>query len=137
MDTQLNCMLVLQPCLSAEQRAAFLLAVYSWLGHGYDSCFELAGASQQVCTEVIYSVINGKGEIDFSLTVRASHETLGAADIANDPLDVNAEAFNFVMLVATDADSNKNGALVYTGVEGEDKPKALMAEAKNQLWYDR
>lgn len=130
MNTHVNRMLVLRPRLSAEQRAAFLVEVYSYLGDGYDFRFDFADASQQVCTEVIYRAINGKGEIDFSLTMRAGHETLSADDIANYHLDVNTDAFDFVLLVATDPDNKKDAALVYTGAEGEEKLKALMAETK-------
>jgi hypothetical protein len=129
MDTHVNRMLVLRPKLSAAERAAFLVEVYSYLGDGYDFRFDFANASQQVCTEVIYRAINGKGEIDFELTVRAGHETLSADDIANYHLESAADAFDFVLLVETDPDSKDKGALVYTGAEGEAKLKTLMAEA--------
>lgn len=96
----------------------------------------ISDAFQQVCTELVYRAINGKGEIGFSLAMRAAHETLSVDDIPNYHLDATADAFDFVILVATDVDSKKNAALVYTGVEGEDKLKALMAAAKKQPWYD-
>lgn len=128
MDTHINRMLVLRPKLSDAERADFLVEVYSYLGDGYDFRFDFADASQQVCTEVIYRAINGKGSIDFTLTVRAGHETLSADDIANYHLD--SEAFDFVLLVDTNPDSKNNEALLFVGPEGESRIEALMKETK-------
>ena len=128
MDTHINRMLVLRPRLSEAERAAFLVEVYSYLGDGYDFRFDFADASQQVCTEVIYRAINGKGLINFSLTERAGHETLSADDIANYHLD--SEAFDFVLLAETNPDSKNNEALVFVGPEGENRIEALMNATK-------
>jgi len=128
MDTHINRMLVLRPKLSDAERADFLVEVYSYLGDGYDFRFDFADASQQVCTEVIYRAINGKGSINFTLTVRAGHETLSADDIANYHLD--SEAFDFVLLVDTNPDSKNNEALLFVGPEGESRIEALMKETK-------
>ena len=124
MDTHVNRMLVLRPHLSGRERAAFLVEVFSYLGDGYDFRFDFADASMQVCTEVIYRAINGKGAIDFKLTERAGHETLSADDIANYHLD--SEAFDFVLFVEKNPDSKTNEALVLVGSEGERRLKALM-----------
>ena len=128
MDTHVNRMLVLRPRLSEAERAAFLVEVYSYLGDGYDFRFDFADASQQVCTEVIYRALNGKGSIDFALTERAGHETLSADDIANYHLD--SDAFDFVLLVETDPDSKNNEALVFVGPEDERRFEALMRSTK-------
>ena len=119
---------MLRPRLSEAERAAFLVEVYSYLGDGYDFRFDFADASQQVCTEVIYRAINGKGLINFSLTERAGHETLSADDIANYHLD--SEAFDFVLLAETNPDSKNNEALVFVGPEGENRIEALMNATK-------
>ncbi len=128
LDTHVNRMLVLRPRLSETERAAFVVEVYSYLGDGYDFRFDFADASQQVCTEVIYRALNGKGSIDFALTARAGHETLSADDIANYHLD--SEAFDFVLLVETKPDSKNNEALVFVGPEGEKRIEVLMNAAK-------
>lgn len=78
----------------------------------------------QVCTEVIYRAINGKGSIDFVLTERGGHEILSADDIAN--YHLGSEAFDFVLFVETDPDSKNNEALLLDGTEGELRFKALM-----------
>ena len=128
MDTHVNRMLVLRPRLSKAERAAFLLEVYSYLGDGYDFRFDFADASQQVCTEVIYRAINGKGGINFTLTERAGHETLSADDIAN--YHLSSKAFDFVLLVETKPDSKNNEALIFVGTEGESRIKQLMNTTK-------
>mgnify|MGYP001822276841 CR=1 FL=1 len=124
MDTHINRMLVLRPRLSDADRAAFLVEVFSYLGDGYDFRFDFADASMQVCTEVIYRAINGKGSINFMLTKRGGHETLSADDIAN--YHLNSEAFDFVLFVETDPDSKSDEALLHVGAEGELRFKALM-----------
>jgi len=128
MDTHINRMLVLRPRLSDAERAKFLVEVYSYLGDGYDFRFDFADASNQVCTEVIYRAINGKGSIYFKLTERAGHETLSADDIVNYHLD--STAFDFVLLVETNSDSKHNEALVFVGPEGENRVEALMKAVK-------
>ncbi len=124
MDTHINRMLVLRPRLSDAERAEFIMEIYSYLGYGYDFHFDFADASQQVCTEVIYRAIDGKGSIKFALTERAGHETLSADDIAN--YHLNSDAFNFVLLVESTADKDNNDALVFFGPEGGMRLEKLM-----------
>ena len=128
MDTHINRMLVLRPRLSRAERAEFIMEVYSYLGDGYDFRFDFADASQQVCTEVIYRAIDGKGSIKFELTERAGHETLSADDVAN--YHLNSEAFDLVLLVESTADKDKNGALVIVGAEGGRRLEKLMNATK-------
>lgn len=128
LDTHINRMLVLRPRLSDAERAGFLVEVFSYLGDGYDFRFDFADASKQVCTEVIYRAINGKGSINFSLTERAGHETLSADDVAN--YHLNSKAFDFVLLADTDPDSKNDEARVFSGSEGESRIKALMNATK-------
>jgi len=127
MDTHINRMLVLRPRLSKEEKAAFLVEVYSYLGDSYDFRFDFADASRQVCTEVIYRGINGKGSIDFELTERAGHETLSADDIANYHLKSDSQAFDFVLLVEADPKGKKHEAIIYRGQDGERQLESLMA----------
>ena len=128
MDTHINRMLVLRPKLSDKERAVALLEVYSYLGNAYDFRFDFADASKQVCTEVIYRAIDGKGEIEFPLVVRAGHETLSADDIAN--YHLSTSAFEFVLLVESTPDSKDNGAIIYVGAEGEKQLQSLMNSVK-------
>ena len=84
----------------------------------------------QVCTELIYRGINGKGLINFELTMRAGHETLSADDIANYYLNESEAAFDFVLLVEPESNSKQHDAVVYTGTEGEARLIALMAQVQ-------
>ena len=132
MDTHINRMLVLRLRLSDEERARFLLGVFSYLGDGYDFRFDFVDASRQVCTEVIYRAINGKAAIDFTLTVRAGHETLSADDIANYHFASNPRAFDFVLYTEEDPQADDHEALILLGSAGERRLKALMTEANSQ-----
>lgn len=128
MDTHINRMLVLRPKLSTEERAIALLEVYSYLGYDYDFRFDFSDASKQVCTEVIYRAIDGKGDIEFPLIVRAGHETLSADDIANYHLQTSA--FDFVFLAEPTPDSKDHGATIFVGSDGEKQLQALMDSVK-------
>ena len=68
MDTHINRLLVLRPILTEEERTEFLAGVFSYLGDEYDFYFDFADSSRQVCTEVHYRTLNGKGGINFTLT---------------------------------------------------------------------
>ena len=130
MDTHVDRMLVLRPRISEEERAQFIVEVYSYLGDGYDFLFDFTDSSMQVCTELIYRGINGKGLINFELTMRAGHETLSADDIANYYLNGQAGTFDFILLVEPEPNSKKHPAAVYTGTEGEARLVALMEQVQ-------
>ncbi len=83
MDTHINRLLVLRPILNDAERIEFLAGVFSYLGDEYDFYFDFADASRQVCTEVHYRTLDGKGGITFTLTERGGHETLSADDIVH------------------------------------------------------
>jgi hypothetical protein len=85
MDNHINRLLVLRPILTEEERTEFLTGVFSYLGDEYDFYFDFADSSRQVCTEVHYRTLNGKGGINFTLTDRGGHETLSTNEL---PLDL-------------------------------------------------
>lgn len=130
MDTHIDRMLVLRPRITDEERAQFIVEVYSYLGDKYDFLFDFTDSSMQVCTELIYRGISGKGAINFELTMRAGHETLSADDIANYYLNEREAAFDFVLLVEPESNSKQHDAVVYTGTEGEARLMALMAQVQ-------
>lgn len=132
MDTHINRMLVLRPRLDEKERATFLVEVFGWLGDRYDFRFDFADASMQVCTEVIYRALNGKGRIDFPLTVRAGHETLSADDVALYYLDTNPDAFEFVLLVETDSKDKSHAAELSTGSAGQEELRRLMTDVGSE-----
>ena len=128
MDTHINRMLVLRPQLTAAERTDFLIEVFSYLGEKYDFRFDFADSTSQVCTEVIYRGIQGKGGITFDLTVRAGHETLSADDIALYYLNKHPGAFQFVLYAEEDPNGKDHAALILTGTDGIQRLKELMTD---------
>ena len=126
MDTHINRLLVLRPQLTAAERTDFLIEVFSYLGEEYDFRFDFADSTRQVCTEVIYRGIQGKGGIVFDLTVRAGHETLSADDIVLYYLNKHPKAFQFVLYAEEDPNGKEHEALILTGTGGVQRLKELM-----------
>jgi hypothetical protein len=127
LDTHVNRLLVLRPQLTAAERTDFLIEIFSYLGDGYDFRFDFADSTRQVCTEVIYRGIQGKGGISFDLTVRGGHETLSADDIVLYYLNSNPESFNFVLYAEENPKGKNHEALILTGSEGIQRLQELMA----------
>jgi hypothetical protein len=130
MDTHINRLLVLRPQLTEAERADFLIEVFSYLGEDYDFCFDFSDSTRQVCTEVIYRAMDGKGGITFALTVRGGHETLSADDIALYYLNEHPQAFQFVLYAEEDPAGADHEARILTGQAGIDRLRGLMASVK-------
>lgn len=81
LETRINRLVVLRPRLTPQDRVRQLIDVFSFVGDDYDFFFDFADASDQVCTEVVYRSLQGRGGIDFALARRAGHVTLSADDI--------------------------------------------------------
>ncbi len=126
LDTHINRLLVLRPRLTDAERVEFLAGVFSFLGNAYDFRFDFADASRQVCTEVIYRALQGKGGIRFTLTARAGHPTLSADDVVDYYISAQPDAFDLVLFSAKDPDADENQAGVWVGVEGERRIKERM-----------
>jgi len=126
MDTHINRMLVLRPQLTAAEQTAFLVEIFSYLGEDYDFHFDFADSTRQVCTEVIYRGIQGKGGITFELTVRAGHETLSADDVVLYYLDKHPGAFQFVLYAEENPEGKDHEARIFTGTDGVGRLRALM-----------
>jgi hypothetical protein len=131
MDTHINRLLVLRPKVSAGDRTHALVNVFLFLGDGYDFKFDFADASRQVCTEVVYRALDGKGPIRFSLIERAGHETLSADDIANNFLAAPGKTFDFVLFAEEASGSQQHHARILVGDAGTNRLKELM-ESKNE-----
>ena len=127
MDTHTNRLLVLRPILNDAERTEFLAGVFSYLGDEYDFYFDFADASRQVCTEVHYRALSGKGDITFTLTERAGHETLSADDIVHYYLETRPQQFDLVLYADEDPGARRHQARVLTGADAEHRLKTLMA----------
>lgn len=127
MDTHINRLLILRPQISPDERIRALVDVFRFLGDGYDFRFDFADASEQVCTEVVYRALDGKGAIKFTLVERAGHPTLSADDIANSYLVGPGKTFEFVLLAEETPSSEEHRALVLVGKVGAKRLADLMA----------
>ena len=131
MDTHINRLVVFRPQIDREQRGKALANVFLFLGDGYDFEFNFADASEQVCTEVVYRVLDGKGPIEFTLVQRAGHPTLSADDIANNYLAAPGKAFEFVLFADETPESPEHQARILTGNLGITRLTELMAAQQN------
>lgn len=123
MDTHINRMVILRPLLDQETRSEFLSGVFAFVGDPYDFRFDFADATKQVCTEVIYRALDGKGGIEFGLTNRGGHPTLSADDIARYHLDVPGR-FEVVLSAERSADSDavdEFAAAIFTGYDASER----------------
>jgi permuted papain-like amidase YaeF/Yiix C92 family enzyme len=126
MDTHINRLLVLRPRVSSQERTKALANVFLFLGDGYDFKFDFADASEQVCTEVVYRALDGKGSINFALVERAGHPTLSADDIANNYLASPSKSFEFVLFAEEAPKSNTHQARIMAGEAGIQRLTELM-----------
>ena len=131
MDTHINRLLVLRPQVSGEKRTEALATVFLLLGDEYDFKFDFADASRQVCTEVVYRALDGKGPIKFSLVERAGHETLSADDIANNYLAAPGTSFDFILFAEEAPDSREHLARILVGEVGASRLAELMDGVKD------
>lgn len=129
MDDHINRLLVLRPRIDAEERRDFLAGVFAYLGDGYDFRFDFRDASEQVCTEVIYRALDGKGGIAFELRERVGRPTLSADDIVSYHLASDPMRFDLVLLAEEDPDGRDHAARILTGAAGARRLVQLMADA--------
>jgi len=130
MDTHINRLLVLRPLIGDREKIEFLSGVFSYLGDEYDFYFDFADASRQVCTEVHYRTLTGKGGIKFTLTRRGGHETLSADDIVHYYLETRPRQFELILFADEAPWSKIHQARVLTGDEANRHLEALMAATK-------
>ena len=131
MDTHINRLVVLRPQIDGEERVRALANVFLFLGDGYDYEFNFADASEQVCTEVVYRALDGKGPIEFILVQRAGHPTLSADDIANNYLASPGKAFQFVLFADESPNSTEHRARILTKEAGIARLTELMSAQKD------
>ena len=126
--THVNRLLVLRPRLTNTEREQLLEETRSYLGDPYDFQFDFSDASRQVCTELIYRALQGRGGITFELTQRAGHPTLSADDIVLYHLGESPPRFDFILYAAEDPEGGVVQAKIWTGSEGENMVESLMQQ---------
>lgn len=131
MDTHVNRLLVLRPRLGEPERRRALAEVFTYLGDGYDFRFDFADATYQVCTELVYRSLNGKGDIDFELTERAGHMTLSADDIVRAYLEDSPRTLDFVVYAEEAQEAGDHAARLFFGSAGEARVNELLGIRQN------
>ncbi len=129
LDTHVNRLVILRPALGSSERASFLAQLFAYLGDPYDFRFDFTDASRQVCTEVIYRGLDGKGEIAFELVDRLGSPTLSADDIVDYHLATEGRLFRTLLYAEEDPGAAGHRARLLFGEKATARLEALMAPA--------
>ena len=97
LTTRVSQLVVLRPSLSERERTEQIADVLSYVGDEFDFSFDLTDASDQICTEVIYRSLQGRGKFDFDLTHYAGRHTLLPDDILDYALHRGRNQFTCIL----------------------------------------
>lgn len=112
LSTRINRLVVLRPQLDPMERAEQIADVMSYVGDEYDFSFDFTDASDQVCTEVVYRSLQGRGEIDLPLSVHAWRLTLTADDILRYCIRGEGRQFACILMVDESKESPGNARVI-------------------------
>jgi hypothetical protein len=118
LETRINRLVVLRPRLSPEERVAEVVDVMAFVGDEYDFQFDFADGSDQVCTELIYRSLQGRGGIEFTLTDRAGQATLTPDDILEHCLRAEPRRLDCVLVVDEDPQAADRARVHYGSTAG-------------------
>jgi hypothetical protein len=99
LNFRINRLIALRPRLNETERAEQIRDVLSYVGDNFDFSFDLTDASDQVCTEVIYRSLQGRGGIDLLLSVHAGRRTLLPDDVLRYYLQTGGNQFECILVV--------------------------------------
>jgi hypothetical protein len=97
--SRINRLVALRPRLSHVERAEQIRDVLSYVGDEFDFAFDLTDASDQVCTEVVYRSLQGRGGIDLTLSEHAGRLTLPPDDILRYCMQRGSDQFECILIV--------------------------------------
>jgi hypothetical protein len=116
LTTRINRLLVLRPRLTEHDRARQLADVFSYVGDEFDFSFDLTEASNQVCTEVVYRSLQGRGGIELPLINYAGRLTLPPDEILKYAVTQGQGQFECILAVG-DAPQSPGMAMLIPGGE--------------------
>jgi hypothetical protein len=96
---RINRLIAIRPRLNQRERAEQIRDVLSYVGDEFDFSFDLTDTSEQVCTEVIYRSLQGRGGIDLVLSTHAGRRTLLPDDILKYQLQTDGNQFECILVV--------------------------------------
>lgn len=135
LSTRINRLVVLRPQLDPMERAEQIADVMSYVGDEYDFSFDFTDASDQVCTEVVYRSLQGRGDIDLPLSEHAWRLTLTADDILKCCIQSGGKQFTCILVVDESRESRGN-AQVLTSAEAQawlSRLPGIGGESKSQF----
>ena len=119
LNTRINRLVILRPQLNPKERAKQIADVLSYVGDEYDFSFDLTDASDQVCTEVVYRSLQGRGGIDLPLSEHAWRQTLTADDILRCCLRGDGKQFACILAVE-ESKTSPGDASILGAAEAQD-----------------
>jgi len=97
--SRISQLVVLRPHLSDHERAEQIADVLSYVGDEFDFSFDLTDASDQICTEVVYRSLQGRGGIEIHLTDHVGRRTLLPDDILSYAARRGRSQFTCILIV--------------------------------------
>jgi len=129
LTTRVNRLAVLRPCLNESDRASQIADALSYVGDSFDFTFDLTDASDQVCTEVVYRSLQGRGGIDIPLLQHAGRLTLAPDDFAKYATQAAGALLPCVLLVEEPPES-LGKISVLAGAEAQQRLGQLLQNGK-------
>jgi hypothetical protein len=117
--THVNRMVILRPRISQEEMLEMLVAVFAYVGMQYDFDFDFVDPSKLSCTEMIYRVLEGKGNLHFEMTRVRGRWAITADDIARYALFGSSAPFDVIALADRAPDQTGWDATLFSGAEAE------------------
>jgi hypothetical protein len=129
LTTRVNRLAVLRPRLHDMDRAAQIADALSYVGDSFDFTFDLTDASDQVCTEVVYRCLHGRGGIDIPLSHRAGRLTLAPDDFAKYATQAAGNSMPCVLLVEEPPETVRK-IRVLAGTDAQQRLSQLLQNGK-------
>jgi hypothetical protein len=124
--THVNRMAILRPRISQQERLEMLVAVFAYVGLQYDFNFDFMDASRLYCTEMVYRVLEGKGDLHFEVTKTRGRWAVTADDIARFALAEPPEPLEVIALADRSPEQTDWDATLVTGAEARAALRRLM-----------
>jgi hypothetical protein len=125
--THINRMAVLRPRISRQDRLEMLIAVFAYVGLEYDFHFDFEDPSRLYCTEMMYRVLQGKGDLRFEATQVGGRPAFTADDLARHALSEPPGPLEVIALADRRPDQADWNATLATGEKARAALRRLMS----------
>lgn len=132
LETRVNRLVVFRPRLTEAERAEQLIDVLSYVGDDFDFDFDLTDASDQVCTEVVYRSLQGRGGARFTLSEIVGRMTLTPDDIVRYCTRHAGEQFDCILGI-DGAPMGTGKARITTGAAAQEWVAGLLGEGARSV----